>query len=146
MFVVDSNILIYAANRNAPEFDICNAALEKWRRQSGRWHLTWSVCFEFMRAVTHRATLERPWSLAEAWSFLDNLRQSPGLRILAPTENFAAAFAETITTARYLSGSDVHDAGIAAVMKEHGVRTIYTHDRGFHRFPFLEVIDPIAVG
>jgi len=27
-------------------------------------------------------------------------------------------------------------------MREHGIRRIYTRDTDFHRFPFLEPIDP----
>ena len=27
-------------------------------------------------------------------------------------------------------------------MREHGIRRIYTRDVDFHRFPFLEVVDP----
>jgi predicted nucleic acid-binding protein len=29
-------------------------------------------------------------------------------------------------------------------MREHGVRRILTHDADFHRFPSIEVIDPLA--
>lgn len=29
-------------------------------------------------------------------------------------------------------------------MRQHGVRTIYTRDRGFRRFDAIEVIDPLA--
>lgn len=28
-------------------------------------------------------------------------------------------------------------------MREHGLRRIYTRDADFHRFPFLEVVDPV---
>ena len=28
-------------------------------------------------------------------------------------------------------------------MREHGIRRIYTRDTDFHRFRFLEVVDPI---
>jgi predicted nucleic acid-binding protein len=35
------------------------------------------------------------------------------------------------------------DAHTAILMREHG-RTIYTRDTDFHRFPFLDVIDPLA--
>jgi predicted nucleic acid-binding protein len=30
-------------------------------------------------------------------------------------------------------------------MREHGVRRIYTRDTDFHRFPFIEVADPLQV-
>jgi toxin-antitoxin system PIN domain toxin len=144
VFVVDSNVLVYAANRNAPEFPVCHAALARWRTQMSRWYLTWSICFEFMRVATHRGTIDRPWSLMEAWDFICALRESPSLRILVPGDNFADAYAETIASARHLAGADVHDAHIVALMREHGVQNIYTRNMGFHRFPGLKVIDPIA--
>jgi predicted nucleic acid-binding protein len=28
-------------------------------------------------------------------------------------------------------------------MKEHGLHRIYTRDTDFHRFPFIEVLDPL---
>ncbi|GIW53056.1 MAG: hypothetical protein KatS3mg081_2411 [Gemmatimonadales bacterium] len=32
----------------------------------------------------------------------------------------------------------------AILMREHGVRRIYTRDADFHRFPFIEVLDPLS--
>jgi predicted nucleic acid-binding protein len=29
-------------------------------------------------------------------------------------------------------------------MREHGIRRLYTRDTDFHRFPFIEVLDPLA--
>lgn len=40
------------------------------------------------------------------------------------------------------TGNLVHDAHIAAVLVEHGVREIWTADRDFSRFPGLKVHDP----
>jgi predicted nucleic acid-binding protein len=40
-------------------------------------------------------------------------------------------------------GSAVHDARIAAVCLEHGVRLIYTLDRDFSRFAGLKVQNPL---
>jgi predicted nucleic acid-binding protein len=39
-------------------------------------------------------------------------------------------------------GNDVPDAQLAALVRQHGVRTLYTVDRDFRRFPFLDVRDP----
>jgi predicted nucleic acid-binding protein len=41
-------------------------------------------------------------------------------------------------------GNQVPDAHLAAILKQHGIRTLYTHDRDFRRFDFLRVIDPLA--
>ena len=45
---------------------------------------------------------------------------------------------------RHLEGNLMHDAHTAALMREHGIRRIYTRDTDFHRFPFLEPVDPMA--
>jgi len=37
----------------------------------------------------------------------------------------------------------MHDLRTAALMREHGIKRIYTRDTDFHRFPFLEPIDPV---
>jgi predicted nucleic acid-binding protein len=41
VFVVDTNVLVYAADASAPEHARCHALLERWRRQQGAWYLTW---------------------------------------------------------------------------------------------------------
>ena len=43
-------------------------------------------------------------------------------------------------------GNLVPDAHLAALLQQHGVPTLYTHDRDFRRFDFLRVIDPVATG
>ena len=45
---------------------------------------------------------------------------------------------------RDVRGHPVYDAYTAILMREHGVREIYTRDTDFHRFPFLRVVDPPA--
>ena len=32
----------------------------------------------------------------------------------------------------------------AVLMRENGVRAIYTHDGDFNRFPFVDVLDPVT--
>ncbi len=41
-------------------------------------------------------------------------------------------------------GNLIHDAHIAALAVEHGVRELWTADRDFARFPGLKVRHPIA--
>jgi hypothetical protein len=38
----------------------------------------------------------------------------------------------------------VPDARLVAVLRQHGVRILYSSDRDFRRFDFLEVRDPLA--
>ncbi len=59
-----------------------------------------------------------------------------------PTERHAAVAAEVFAELAHLAGNVIHDAHTAVLMREHGIRRIYTRDTDFHRFPFLEPIDP----
>ena len=43
-----------------------------------------------------------------------------------------------------MRGNLVPDAHLAALLREHGVRTLYTHHRDFRRFDFRDVRDPFA--
>jgi predicted nucleic acid-binding protein len=59
-------------------------------------------------------------------------------------ERHARILAEVIADVPHLSGNLMHDAETAVLMAEHGIRRICTRDTDFHRFPFIEPIDPIT--
>ena len=143
MLLADTNVLVYAANRDAPESDRCRALVEGWRASPTPWCVTWGVLYELLRVVTHRRVFARPLVIAEAWQFVEALLASPSLEVLTETTRHAAVVAETIADVPLLSGNLLHDAHTAILMREHGIRRIYTRDTDFHRFPFLEVIDPL---
>lgn len=144
MFVVDTNILLYAAERNFPEHARARAALLGFRSGADAWFLTWGIVYEFLRVATHPKVFRRPWSAREAWSYVEALLAAPGLRVLAETERHAAVAAEVVAGVSDLRGNLLHDAHTAILMKEHGVRDICTRDTDFHRFPFVRVIDPLS--
>lgn len=143
MPLIDANVLVYAAMRSAPEHERCLELLDETRRGDLPWHLTWSIVYEFLRVVTHRRALEAPWQLHQAWGFVSELLHSPALHVLVAGERHATVAASVLGEVSDLAGNALHDAHIAILMREHGVRRIVTRDTGFHRFPFLEVLDPL---
>jgi toxin-antitoxin system PIN domain toxin len=144
MFVADTNVLVYAADESAPEHSRCRDLVEHWRRRSGAWYLTWGICYEFLRVVTHPRVFRHPWTVEHAVRFLEALRQSPGLGVLVATDRHARVLADVVAEVPGLSGNLVHDMQTAVLMREHGIRRICTRDTDFHRFPFLEPIDPLV--
>jgi len=140
MFVVDTNVLMYAVDADSPWHVPCREALERWRR-APRWCLTWSILYEFLRNVTHRGG-PRPLPLVRARAMVEGLLASPGLQLLVETPQHARMLADLPAD---LSGNAVHDGHIVALMREHGVRRIYTRDLGFRRYLDLEVIDPTTL-
>jgi toxin-antitoxin system PIN domain toxin len=144
VFVVDTNVLVYAANADSPQHSTCREMLESWRRQASAWYVTWGIVYEFLSVMTHPQVHERPWSVLEAWGFIHALLASPGLGVLAPTERHAAVAGEVLGELPHMSGTLMYDAQIAVLMREHGINRIYTRDTDFHRFPFLQTLDPLT--
>jgi hypothetical protein len=92
---------------------------------------------------THPRVMRRPWNARDAWRFVQGLLASPGLGVLVQTERHAAVAGQVIDEMAHLSGDLVHDAHSAILMREHGIRRICTRDADVHRFPFLDVVDPL---
>lgn len=142
MFLVDTNILIYAADSSSSAHPIYKALLDQWRRESTPWYLTWSIIYEFLRVTTHPRVFRKPWNLKEAWEFIEILLESQSVSVLTEGEQHRKHLAEIVENPRELRGNLLHDAHIVALMKEHGIHTIYTRDTDFHKFPNLKVKDP----
>jgi uncharacterized protein len=143
MFVVDTNILIYAANTSCQEHACCRELVESWRYQVEPWFITWNIIYEFLRIVTHPKVFRNPWQSKNAWTFIDSLLVSPGLTLLEHSQRHPQVARLTISELPVLKGNLIHDSHTAILMREHGIRRIYTHDADFYRFPFIEVIDPL---
>jgi uncharacterized protein len=146
MFVVDTNILLYAANSDCREHEPCLKLIERARNQTGAWYATWSILYGFLRIVSHPRVLTRPWKTEAALHFIGTLLSSPGFSILVETDRHALVLGEIIREAPDLAGNILSDLHVAALMREHGIATIYTRDVDFHRFAFLRVIDPMGGG
>lgn len=144
MFVVDTNILVYAADKDSSFHKRCYELMEEWRRQPSAWYVTWGILYEFLRVITHPRVFRHPWTVLQAWSFVEAVLISPSVGILLPTERHAEVAADVVKKLPSLSGNLLYDAQTAVLMREHGLKRIYTRDTDFHRFPFLEPIDPTA--
>jgi toxin-antitoxin system PIN domain toxin len=144
MFVVDTNVLVYAADKDARLHYRCRELVDRWRVQSSAWYVTWGILYEFLRVCTDSRVLRSPWSAPEAWSFVDALLASPGLAVLTPTKRHAEVAADLIEQIPDLSGNLMLDAHTAVLMREHGIRRIFTRDTNFHRFRFLHTVDPMS--
>ena len=143
MFVVDTNILLYAADHSSPAHATCRELLERWRTQATAWYLTWGICYEFLRVSTHPKVFNNPWPIMESWKFVAALLTSPSLGILTETDRHEQVASHTLDEVPLLTGNLLHDAHTAIIMREHGIHQIYTRDTDFHRFPFIDVIDPL---
>ncbi len=143
MVVVDTNVLVYAADEDSPFQAACRDWLERRRAGVDPWYTTWPILYEFLRVTTHPRVMRRPWNLPKAWRFVTALIASPGLDLLVQTQRHAEVAAQVLAELPHLAGNLLHDAHTAVLMREHGIRRICSRDADFHRFPFLEVVDPV---
>ena len=144
MFLIDTNVLIYAANADCAEHAKCGSLVERARGGRTPWYTTWPILYEFLRVMTHPRVLSEPRAVQEAWTFVEALLASPSLILLTQTARHVDVAGRTLQEIPLLRGNLLHDCHTAVLMREHGIRRIYTRDTDFHRFPFLEVLDPLS--
>jgi toxin-antitoxin system PIN domain toxin len=144
VLVVDTNVLVYAADIDSPFHSNCLAWLERQRGRPDAWFTTWPILYEFLRVTTHPRVMRRPWKAARAWDFVAALLASPGLSPLAATARHAAVAGDVLAEMPHLAGNLLHDAHTAILMREHGLKRICTRDTDFHQFKFLEIFDPVT--
>src|SRR6266550_4172085 len=143
MLVVDTNVLVYAADADSHHHKSCCQWLEQQRARPDAWFTTWPIVYEFLRVTTHPRVMRRPWTIGAAWQFVTALLASPGLSVLVQTQRHAEIAEDVISELPHIAGNLIHDTHTAILMREHGIKNICTRDADFSRFPFLVVIDPV---
>ena len=85
----------------------------------------------------------KPLTPAEAMLNVERLARLPHVRWLSEEPGFLDVYRD-VTKQFPVRGNLVPDAHLAALLRQHGVRTLYTRDADFHKFDFLDVRDPFA--
>jgi uncharacterized protein len=139
---VDANVLVYASNEADP---LHGQALELVQRLSAGpalIYLFWPAIMGYLRIVTHPSILPAPLSPSDAVANVSTLLERAHVRALGEADGFWTLYRETAR--QDTAGNHVPDAHLTALMRQHGVATIYTRDRDFRRFEGIEVRDPFA--
>ena len=140
--VFDTNVLVYAVRQEAEFHAACRRFVDAAVAGLTPAYLTWNVCYEFLRVITHPGIYRPAWNLLEGYRFLNTLLRPSGFQLLTPTDRHAAVLRQVASEVSAISGNLVHDLHTVVLMREHGVHQICTRDADFRRFPFLEVVDP----
>jgi uncharacterized protein len=146
MNLVDTNILIYATFRDAPEHQQARSWLQEGLAQgAGTVVLCWPVVFAFVRLITSaRVFGQHAVSVKEGWAVAQSYIHQPGVRLVSPGAGHLAIATELAQTPG-LRSDDVPDIEIAALAIEHGL-VLASHDPGFRRFSGVRVTDPLTNG
>jgi toxin-antitoxin system PIN domain toxin len=142
-YAVDVNLLLYASDSNSEWHERAYAFLESCARGNELFCLGWPTLMGFMRMATHPRIFTRPLSPDDALRCVDALLELSHVRVLSEGEGFWRHY-RAVTSGVPTRGNLVPDAHLAALLRQHGVKVLYTHDRDFRKFDFLDVRDPLA--
>jgi len=143
MIALDTNIIVYARREEAPHHREAKALLVDLAQGSKPWAIPWPCIYEFLRVITHPRVFDPPTPMARALADLASLFASPTLNLLGEGPRHAGHLRRQVE-AGDARGNLVHDAHIAALVVEHGVRELWTADRDFTRFPGIRVKNPFV--
>lgn len=139
---VDANILVYAANEEDPAHVTARALMDRLLAGPDLLYLFWPTILAYLRITTSPRILRRPLAPDQA---IENIDGMLGLaHVVTPGEHDAFWSIYRTSGASTSRGNQVPDTHLAALMRQNGVRVLYTRDRGFRRFDFLDVRDPFA--
>lgn len=141
-YSIDTNILIYASNKSSPFYEASKLFLEKCVMDPDLLCLTWSVIMGYQRIVTHPSIFREPLTSETAWNNVSALLQLPRVRVIGESNDFIHDYYE-VTSRVVTKGNLVPVAHIATILRQHGVKLIYTVDTDFRKFDFLKVINPL---
>lgn len=142
-FAFDVNILLYASDTKSPYFERARSFIETCMAQKEVFSLGWPTVMSYLRIATHPAIFDHPLSPDEAMANIKTLLDLPHARFLSEEEGFWEVYRDT-TVEVPTRGNLVPDAHLVALLRQHGVKILYTHDRDFWKFAFLDVRDPFS--
>lgn len=142
-FSCDVNVLLYASDSASPVHLAARRFVEHAAAGGDLWCLAWPTVMSYLRIATHARIFGTPLTPAEALGNVEALAVLPHVRVLSEEQGFLDVYRE-VTGSFPVRGNLVPDAHLAGLLKQHGVRTLFTRDGDFRKFDFLEVRDPFA--
>jgi len=139
---IDTNLLVYASDTRSDRHETAEALIRRLAAGPDILYLFWPVLLGYLRIVTHAGILTTPLSPAVAMRNIESLLDRPHVRVPGELDGFWPVFRRT--AGERPRGNDVPDAHLAALMRQHGVRLLWTSDRDFRRFEGIEARDPFA--
>ena len=142
-FAVDVNILLYASDSDCKYYMRARPFLEECMQKEELFCLGWPTVMSYLRISTHPSIFGQPLTPDEAMANIGMFLSLPHIRFLSEEEGFWDIYRE-LTAGVPTRGNLVPDAHLAAILRQQGVKKLYSHDRDFLKFAFLDVRDPIA--
>lgn len=142
-YSIDTNVLLCASDESSPRYRAARRFLESRADDPDLFCLAWPTLISYQRIATHPRIFARPLTPQEGLDNIEALAGLPRVRLLVEEDGFLEVYRQ-VTTAFAVRGNLVPDAHLAALLRQHGVRILYTIDADFRKFSFLELRDPLV--
>lgn len=141
MIIIDTNLLIYAYNSDAPQHEPAAAWLTTLFNGEEEVGLAEVVLIGFIRIVTQARIVPKPMEPAGAIALVQSWLERPNARLLQGTPESLAHCLHAIATIG-VAGNLCTDAQIAGLALTYRA-TVATVDADFQRFVGLKLIYPL---
>ena len=142
MIAVDTNILVYAHREDSEWHQAADRVLSHEAESGRTWAIPWACLHEFLAIVTHPRIFDPPTPLKDALEQVACWLEMPTLVLLTEESGYWEILRPLIENGQ-IKGPQIHDARIAAMCLEHGIRELWTADRDFSRLQGLRVVNPL---
>lgn len=142
MIAVDTNIIVYAHREDSPFHKEALSVMTTLAEQKTRWAIPWPSVHEFISIVTHPKIYNPPTPISIALAAIRQWIESPNCKMLSEGPTYFKHLASLCESGK-IQGGMVHDARIAALSLDNGVKILYTADRDFSRFDSLKIQNPL---
>ena len=138
---IDVNILVYATHQASPFHARARALVEKFAAGPELGYLLWPVALGYLRIVTHPRLLEAPLHPDAAADNIDQILSRPHIRQVGEIDGFWPTYRRIADDVKP-RGDLVPDTHLVTLMRQHGISTIWSHDRDLRKFDGITVRDP----
>lgn len=141
--LVDTNILVYAADSTAEFHEPCRQLRERGFRGELPLAISPQVLTEFFAVVTNPRRVADPRSPEEARLEIEKYANAARIRIVYPGNDIMDRALDLLQQHPQVRGPEVFDLFLVATMLSSGVTRIYTYNQQhFSRFQGIEVLTP----
>lgn len=138
LILIDTNILVYAINKDAPQYEACRSLVQAGMARSFAGVLFTQNILEFYSIVTDIRRVPNPLEPAAAWEQINNIKTI--FPILEPSGSTLSQLEQTVF---HVKGPEVFDAYLVAQMRVSGVSTICTYNKKhFQKYAGIVALQP----
>jgi uncharacterized protein len=142
VILIDTNILIYAVNKDAPQHARARSWLETALAGTETIGIPWTVLLAFLRLTTRPGLFRNPLRIGAAFDLIDSWLEQTSVSIVHPGSGHGLILRKLLEPLG-TGGNLTSDAYLAALALEHRAE-LFSTDHDFQRFPGLKWRNPLA--